>query len=45
VPSRLVAPAGLFPTREERELERELALIGQGGGAEVPTRPERDLRR
>ncbi|HLZ36227.1 MAG TPA: carbon starvation CstA family protein [Mycobacteriales bacterium] len=44
VPSRLVAPAGLFPTRQERELERELALVGRGGGAELPTDPERDLR-
>ena len=45
VPSRLVAPAGLFPTREERELEREFALVAQGGGGELPTRPEEDLRR
>jgi carbon starvation protein len=44
VPSRLVAPVGLFPTRQERELERELALVGRGGGAELPTDPERDMR-
>lgn len=40
-PSRLIAPAGLIPTRAERA---ELAAAGLGPGGGIPAGPEKEVR-